>query len=190
MTRTVGIILAGGLSRRFGSPKAFAKLGEQYFYERAMDALSSCCAEVFVVTRPEQMQCFPSSVNVKTDLARYAGLGPLAGILSVMESVEADRYAVLPCDMPFVDSGAMSKLLEHHDKGVTAVVSDGRYHPLVSIWDRQLASVVKEALENDQLRVMKILSQSDAVWVNGSTLTDDEKRMFINMNTREAPERG
>ena len=80
-----------------------------------------------------------------------------------MESVEADRYAVLPCDMPYVDSGVMLKLMEHHEKGVTAVVSDGRYHPLVSIWDRQLKSAVKEALENDQLSVMKVLAQSDAV---------------------------
>ncbi|WP_186668109.1 molybdenum cofactor guanylyltransferase [Sporosarcina sp. BP05] len=190
MTRTVGIILAGGLSRRFGSPKAFTKLGAQYFYERAMDALVPCCAEVFVVTRLEHMQCFPGSVNVMTDSIRYAGLGPLAGILSVMEFVEADRYAVLPCDMPFVDSRAMSKLLERHDKGLTAVVSDGRYHPLVSIWDRKLMSAVKEALEKDQLRVMKILDQSDTVWVDGSTLTGDEKRMFMNVNTPGALERG
>ena len=55
-----------------------------------------------------------------------------------MESVEADRYVVLPCDMPFVDGGAMLKLLEHHEKGVTAVISDGRYHPLVSVWDRRV----------------------------------------------------
>jgi len=190
MTRTVGIILAGGLSRRFGSPKAFAKLGEQYFYQWVMEALAPCCSEVFVVTRPEHMQRFPSSVIVMTDIARYAGLGPLAGILSVMESVQADRYVVLPCDMPFVDSGAMLKLLEHHEKGVTAVISDGRYHPLVSIWDRKLMSAVKEALENEQLRVMKILTQSDVIWVDGSTLTDDEKRMFMNVNTPEALEGG
>ena len=76
-----------------------------------------------------------------------------------MESVEADRYAVLPCDMPFVDSGAMLRLVEHHDKGVTAVVSNGGYHPLVSIWDKQLKSTVEKALINDQLSVMKILAR-------------------------------
>jgi molybdopterin-guanine dinucleotide biosynthesis protein A len=190
MTKTVGIVLAGGLSRRFGSPKAFAKRGNQYFYEVAIDALAICCEEVIVVTRPELMEHFPSRVNAMTDLANYTGLGPLAGILSVMESVEADRYAVLPCDMPFVDSGTMSKLMKHHNKGVTAVVSNGRYHPLVSIWDKQLKNAVQEALENQQLSVMKLLAHSDTTWVNGSTLTDDEKRIFINVNTPEALERG
>ncbi len=190
MTKTVGIVLAGGLSRRFGSPKAFAELGNKYFYEMAMDALAICCDEVFVVTRGEHIKRFPSRVNAMTDLANYTGLGPLAGILSVMESVEADRYAVLPCDMPFVDSGTMSKLMKHHNKGVTAVVSDGRYHPLVSIWDKKLENAVQEALENNQLSVMKLLAHSDTAWINGSALTDNERRIFINVNTPEALEGG
>jgi molybdenum cofactor guanylyltransferase len=190
MTKAVGIVLAGGQSRRFGSPKAFAKLGNQYFYEIMMGALVASCDEVVVVTRQDLLERFPSQVNVMTDLDMYTGFGPLAGILSVMESVEADCYAVLPCDMPYVDSMAMSKLMARHNEGVTAVVSDGRYHPLVSIWDRQLKSAVKEALISDQLSVMKLLSHSDTVWVNGSTLTDDEKRMFMNLNTPEVLERG
>ncbi len=37
--KAVGIVLAGGLSRRFGSPKAFARIGTGYFYERAWIAL-------------------------------------------------------------------------------------------------------------------------------------------------------
>ncbi|KAA0955777.1 molybdenum cofactor guanylyltransferase [Sporosarcina sp. ANT_H38] len=185
MTKTVGIVLAGGVSRRFGFPKALAKLGDQHFYELAVGALSVCCDEVIIVTRPEYMEHFPSCLKTMTDLAIYAGLGPLAGILSVMESVEADRYAVLPCDMPHVNSQAMTKLLVHHEKGVTGVISDGRYHPLVSIWDGHLKSAVKEALINDQLSVMKLLSSQEAVWITGNNLTDDENRMFMNVNTPE-----
>ncbi|WP_203247524.1 molybdenum cofactor guanylyltransferase [Sporosarcina beigongshangi] len=188
--RTVGIVLAGGESRRFGSPKAFAKLGQRYFYEIAIDALKVCCDEVIIVTRPELVDNYPVEVGVITDVAEFAGLGPLAGILSAMESVEADRYIVLPCDMPYVDEAVIGKLLVQHEQAVTAVVVDGRQHPLVSIWDRSVKGNLREALDNGQLRVMPVLKSSGVRWIDGSLLTDDEKRVFTNMNTPEVLERG
>jgi len=176
MTRTVGIVLAGGLSRRFGSPKAFAKLGNRPFYELAKEALEAHCDEVIIVTRQELLECFPEGIKAITDIMDYTGLGPLAGILSAMESVEADRYIVLPCDMPYVDDQVVGKLLAQHGQGVTAVLSDGRHHPLVSIWDSGVRENLKEALENEQLRVMPVLASSGVRWIDGGLLTDDEKR--------------
>ncbi len=188
MTRTVGIVLAGGLSRRFGSPKAFAQLGNRYFYELAIEALESHCDEVVIVSRQELLGCFPATVYAVTDLVDYTGLGPLAGILSVMESVEADRYIVLPCDMPYVDETVVGKLLVHHEQGVTAVVADGRQHPLVSIWDCRVKGNLRAALDNGQLRVMPVLASSGVRWIDGGLLTDDETRVFTNVNTPEALE--
>ncbi|MFJ7934169.1 molybdenum cofactor guanylyltransferase [Sporosarcina sp. NPDC096371] len=189
MTRTVGVVLAGGLSRRFGSPKAFAKLGERYFYEIAKEALEAQCDEVIVVTRQELLAQFPANVNGMIDIMEYKGLGPLAGILSAMESVEADRYIVLPCDMPYVDDEVVEKLLAQHQQGVTAVITDGRHHPLVSVWDGYVKSHLREALDNGQLRVMEVLSRSGVIWIEGSLLVDDVKRVFTNVNTPEVLER-
>ena len=53
MIRTVGVILAGGLSRRFGSPKAFAKLGIGIFMNLLIEALKAQCERVIIVARPE-----------------------------------------------------------------------------------------------------------------------------------------
>ncbi|MEK5040108.1 molybdenum cofactor guanylyltransferase [Sporosarcina sp. FSL K6-3457] len=181
--RTVGVVLAGGLSRRFGSPKAFAQLGNRYFYEVALEALKAHCDEVIIVTRQELLKCFPEGVKAITDIIDYKGLGPLAGILSAMESVEADRYIVLPCDMPYVDEKVVGKLLAQHEQAVTAVVVDGRQHPLVSIWDRSMKGNLREVLANGQLRVMPVLASSGVRWINGGLLTDDERRVFTNVNT-------
>ncbi len=183
MRTTIGVVLAGGESRRFGSPKAFAKLDNRSFYELAKSALDAHCDEVVIVTRQELLKCFPEGIKVITDVMDYRGLGPLAGILSAMESVEADRYIVLPCDMPYVDKSVVGKLLAQHVQGVTAVETDGRHHPLVSIWDGNVKDNIQDALANGQLRVMPVLASSGVSWIDGGLLTDDEQRVFANVNT-------
>ena len=180
--KTVGVVLAGGLSKRFGSPKAFARLGTQYFYERALEALEPFCEEVVVVTREELLERFEPGVLTMTDLPEVVGLGPLAGIFSAMKAVDADSYAVLPCDMPYVDYRIMNGIRELHQGGVTAVVASEKYHPLVSIWSKELKKPIQNALEHEQLSVMKFLKNFDVTWINGSSLTGNEKRVFTNIN--------
>ena len=180
--KTVGVVLAGGLSRRFGSPKAFARLGTGYFYERALEALEPFCEEVVVVTREDLLERFAPGVPTMIDLPEVAGLGPLAGIFSAMEAIDAESYAVLPCDMPYVDYGIMNGIRELHQGSVTAVLASGKYHPLVSIWSKELKEPILDALEHEQLSVMKFLNNHDVTWINGSSLTENEKRVFTNIN--------
>ena len=118
--KTAGIVLAGGLSRRFGSPKAFARFDSGIFMNEQSKRLESFCEEVIVVTREELLERFPQSVNTITDLPEVAGLGPLAGIYSAMETVDADAYVVLPCDMPYVDYSIMNGVRQLHKGSVTA----------------------------------------------------------------------
>ena len=188
--KTVGVVLAGGLSRRFGSPKAFARIGTGYFYERALEALEPFCDEVIVVTREELLECFAPGVTTMTDMPEVAGLGPLAGIFSAMKAVDADSYAVLPCDMPYVDYSIMNGIRELHQTSITAVLASGKYHPLVSIWSKELKKPILDALENEQLGVMKFLKNLDVTWINGSLLTENEKHVFTNINMLSDLERG
>lgn len=181
--RTVGIVLAGGLSRRFGSPKAFVRIGNEYFYERAVEALRPHCEEVIIVTRPELRDAYLGGMEVILDLPEVAGFGPLAGILSAMEFVEADRYVVLPCDMPNVNENIIERLLARHDGDVTAVNATGKYHPLVSVWDQKLKNYLRQSLEKGQFSVMKLLEKIDVTWIDGHILTDHEQSVFRNMNT-------
>lgn len=189
MKRIVGVVLAGGLSSRYGSPKAFAKLGDQFFYEIAVDALKDSCDEVIIVTRPELVNCYSDNLAVITDVKAFDGLGPLAGIYSAMKAVQADHYVVLPCDMPYIKREVIRNLLARHRNGTTAVVSEGKHHPLVSIWDGEMKAPVKEALKNHQLRVIQTLTACAVTWIEGDTLTKDAARTFVNVNTPDRLER-
>lgn len=181
--RTVGIVLAGGVSSRYGSPKAFAKWNGFYFYELAMNALGAYCDEVVIVTRPELTRKFDRSLRVVTDLAEVAGEGPLAGILSGMDAVEADRYIVLPCDMPFMTSEVIARLVERHDSAVTAVVLEGKMHPLVSVWSGMAKVELRLALESGQRRVMTVQGKLGVKWIEGVTLSDNPQHVLMNVNT-------
>ena len=182
--KTAGIVLAGGLSSRFGSPKAFAEWQGRPFYEWSLAAMEPFCEQCIVVTRPELVEHFPEGLLVTTDIETYAGQGPIAGILSGMMGLHAERYIVLPCDMPFMTADVVGRLLEHHKSGVTAVVLDGKYHPLVSVWDRNVVQDLVEALENGKRRVMDVQEKHGVQWIDGELLTDDDAyQIFMNANT-------
>lgn len=188
--KTVGILLAGGQSRRFGSPKAFATHEGHAFYRYSLNALRPFCDEIVVVALPEFTGYFPDDVQVTTDLEEFAGKGPLAGILSAMDVMEADRYIVLPCDMPFIEASVMENLLAQHTGDVSAVIVAGKKHPLVSVWNDHVKPTIKQALQDGNRRVMFVQEQHSVRWIEGSLLTDTPEIAFKNVNTPCEVERG
>lgn len=188
--KTVGVLLAGGQSRRFGSPKAFATYEGRPFYRYSLDALRPFCDELVVVARPEFAEFFPNDVHVTTDLDSFTGMGPLAGIVSAMEMIEADRYVVLPCDMPFIEANVIEKLLQLHEGDVTAATVEGKHHPLVSVWNANVKPTIRQALLEGQRRVMHVLAKHEGHWIEGSLLTSTPETNFKNVNTPCELERG
>lgn len=187
--RTAGIVLAGGLSSRFGTPKAFAEWEGVPYFKYSLQAMAPFCEACLIVTRPELVPQFPEEIKTVTDLAEIAGQGPVAGILTGMESMKADRYVVLPCDMPFMEPGVIGELLKRHQSGVTAVVLDGKNHPLVSVWDASAKAEVRQALESGQRRVMEVQEKIGVQWVDGCSLTCNPAKVFENVNTPGVLER-
>lgn len=183
MTELVGILLAGGMSRRFGSPKAFAEIGEELFYERAYTALDQVCDHVVIISRPELVVHFPREYDVVTDLNCFAGQGPLAGILSGMTARPAKKYLVLPCDMPFIGKTETAKLLALADplSDITAVHNTTEKIPLFSIWDFRVRDQLQKDLTAGQLRVMNLMEKVTTEWIDSSRIHKDPL-VFRNIN--------
>lgn len=182
--KRVGILLAGGLSRRYGSPKAFAEMSGKKFYEIVYDTLNSVCDDVIVVTRKEFINWFPKRYHVIVDIDKFLGCGPLAGIYSAMEEIDADHYVVLPCDMPLITSKILKRLIHYHSKEVTVVESQGFLQPLVSVWSGNVKKKIRASLEKGQFKMTDVLEKTDMNQVEGSLLASSSK-FFINVNTPE-----
>lgn len=183
MNETIGILLAGGLSRRFGSPKAFAKIGDEAFYEKVYQALDAACDHVVIVSREEFLPLFPAGFDVITDLPEVAGKGPLAGICSAMEMRPAPRYMVLACDMPFIgpQETLALKSLSNPSVDVTAVQTAMEKIPLFSVWNGNWAQELKETIANGQWSVFGFLHQLDLCWVESEQIHRD-LTVFRNIN--------
>ncbi|QBP41071.1 molybdenum cofactor guanylyltransferase [Paenisporosarcina antarctica] len=184
---TVGILLAGGMSRRFGSPKAFACINDKFFYEHVRRALDAVCNHVVIVTREELVPRFPKELDVIIDLPSISGLGPLAGIYTAMTERPAVQYLVLPCDMPFIGQKETSELIQLAEgtNDVTAVrTTSVEYIPLFSIWNHHVKKDLKREVLNKQLSVMKFLDKVETKWVD-SELINFDKTIFRNINTTD-----
>lgn len=184
---TVGILLVGGRSVRFGSPKAFAVHHDgSYFYERGYAALAAVCEHITIVTREELLHRFPSNLHVVTDIASYQGDGPLAGIYTAMVMHRAERYVVLPCDMPYVNAQVLRTFVTHaamrEDALVCAIQCGEEKYPLVSCWSKEMLEPLDQALKRGQRGVMKLLGQVGAAWLEAAKLTDHPEYVFRNIN--------
>jgi len=183
----VGVLLAGGMSSRYGSPKAFARLNGEHFYEIAYKALESVCQHVIIVTRQELIAWFQSDLHIIVDHPLYVGDGPLAGIYSAMEHVEADTYVVLPCDMPLITVHVLDHLVNCHENNVSVAAYNGKIQPLVSVWNYNMKNNIYIALENRQFKMKEFLSKVRAKQVAKQVAMDDliQKEVFMNINTPE-----
>lgn len=185
MMKTVGILLAGGLSRRFGSPKAFAELAGSTFYERVYEALDAACDQVVIVSREELLERFSQHLDVIVDLPEVRGQGPLAGIYSAMMLRPAERYIVLPCDMPFigVDETLALIKLAGEAKGIAAVMTPNEKIPLFSIWNGDYSAELKDAIDAGSLGVFGFLDNIQMEWIDAHSI-NKELEVFRNVNSR------
>jgi molybdenum cofactor guanylyltransferase len=180
-----GIILAGGKSSRFGSPKAFAKKDGIPLYQCSIDNLKPLTKTMTLVTSIELVNEFnilDPDINVITDQIDFAGQGPLAGIYSGMEQVDSEWYLISPIDVPFLEERIFHMLLQKIEVGKEVVVPrvNGRVEPLIAVYHRSLKKKIIEQLKRGELAPKQLFKRSQVVYVE----IDDEKP-FRNINYRE-----
>jgi molybdopterin-guanine dinucleotide biosynthesis protein A len=98
-----GILLVGGASTRFGSPKARARLGGETLAERAWRLLDETCGERIAVGELDRLP-FPSLAD--------EGTGPVAAIAAGLRAASHDVAVVVPVDMPLLTPGSLRLLAE------------------------------------------------------------------------------
>jgi molybdenum cofactor guanylyltransferase len=103
----VAAVLAGGRSRRMGSPKALVELGGRPLLAWALAAAQDAGLEAVVVAKPGS-QLPPLDVPLWPEPEQPAH--PLTGVVAALERAAPRAVVVLACDMPFVPAELIARL--------------------------------------------------------------------------------
>jgi molybdopterin-guanine dinucleotide biosynthesis protein A len=178
-----GIILAGGENKRMGVDKAFLTVAGMPMIDHVLRALRSVVHRIIIVTNsPERYRDF--DVTVVTD--RLDLRGPLTGIYSGICSSESEYNVVVACDMPFLNAGLLSYLMELAP-GFDAVVPaiGGLTEPLHAVYSKKLLPAIEERIRENKRRIQGIFAGANIRYVTEKEISrfDPERRSFINLNT-------
>lgn len=139
-------ILAGGASRRFGSPKGLAKLNGATLLDLVHSRLSKQTRGPILINAAEDGPYSSSGLSVITD--RIEGeVGPLASLHAAIDWGARSGYeyvATCPIDTPFIPHDIAKRLFEAGAPAICA--SAGRRHPVIGIWPCALASSLSAAI--------------------------------------------
>lgn len=179
-----GLVLAGGQSRRMGADKALLMRDGQSQLSRAVTLLSRHLSKVYVSARQDQADEFERS-KFEQIIDRYDDMGPVAGILSAMDSDSRASWLVLACDLPNVDDDTISALVAAPARGAypfTAYRSshDGLPEPLCAIYSPASRAIIEAFVADGMVCPRKMLIRSDTL------LLDQSNPISLdNMNTPE-----
>jgi molybdenum cofactor guanylyltransferase len=166
-----GAVLAGGESRRMGSPKEGVRLWDgRPMIEHVMSALSAVCSRLVVVGECRGYR-LPSGVEPLADL--HPGAGPLAGIEAVLASGLDEAYLVAACDQPFLTPELLRGLLAADPaRPCFFLGEDGATHPLPAYLPSSWLPAVSRAVRGERLSVRKLIAESDVCWAPADARTE------------------
>lgn len=179
-TNTPVVILSGGLSRRFGSNKALARLDGERLIDQLIDRLANQTSGPIVVNAPdEDAYGLPAIEFIEDEVGDK--LGPLAGIHAAISWAEQHGYesvCTTPVDTPFVPTNYVSSMTSL--RGPVIASFAGKYHPIHGAWPVTLKDSLEAGITAGMRAVMSWVDTIDATVLDFSNSCDADP--FININ--------
>ena len=145
----VGIVLTGGASSRMGTDKAFVEVGERPLVLRVADALREAGASRVVAVGGDVQRLAALGLDVIPDHA--AGQGPLGGIVTALEEVDADVVLVAACDLVAITATAVREVLDALTPDADAVIPrSDRLEPLMAAYRRRCVAHLRAELDDGE----------------------------------------
>lgn len=180
------VILAGGKGRRLGRDKTAILLNGESIISRLISFLNRLRFQEIVVVYGTDVK--PSEQPAREVKDLLPGRGSLGGIYTGLTNSSGEFTFVMACDMPFPSSPLILYLLDRAVSGEYDCVipsPSGRLEPLFAVYRKTCIPVIREQINNGDLKISGILPSLHTLVITDTDLDrfDPEHLSFFNINT-------
>jgi molybdopterin-guanine dinucleotide biosynthesis protein A len=186
---TIGVVLAGGLSRRMGGgDKPLLAIGGRAILDRVIERLAPQCDRLVLNANGDPARFSHLGLPVAADgLEDFQG--PLAGVLAGLDWTavhrpDADWVVSVAGDSPFLPRDLVERLhqaRDARDSDLAVAESGGRSHPVFGLWRVSLRGELRHALVAEGVRKVSLWAARHRLAV--ASWPDEPVDPFFNANT-------
>jgi molybdopterin-guanine dinucleotide biosynthesis protein A len=163
------VLLLGGASRRFGAPKALARLDGETLAERAWRVLGEVCDERLAVGKEGDELSLPFPMVDDATPVR----APMAGVIAGLRAASNEVCVFLPVDCPRVSGQTLLRLAA--EVADAAVPQTG---PLPGAYRRGALRALGQSLAREEYSLRDALRSLDV------TVVELDPAELVNVNTQ------
>jgi molybdopterin-guanine dinucleotide biosynthesis protein A len=157
-----GLLLTGGASRRYGSPKAELALHGERLADRGARVLRAVCDDVIEVG--------PGYSSLPAVREAPAGSGPLAALAAGIDAIRTHSapasILVLAVDLPFVDVALLEYLRDYESPNAVVPRVGGIAQPLSARYGNDVAEVARALLADGARSMRALLDVLPVTWLD------------------------
>ncbi|MEL6133336.1 MAG: molybdenum cofactor guanylyltransferase [Bacteroidota bacterium] len=176
----IGLVLAGGKSKRMGVNKASICYHDQPQGVHVWEMLSNEGVETYLSLG--QNSTWAEAWDLPFILDLFLDYGPLGALFSAQAKFPDQSVLMIACDMPLIGPKDIQTLIRNRkmesDVSLYTNVVRQQPEPLLSIWEASSQQSIAWAIGQKQLSVMKILDQLQL-----HSIAHPDPERFLNINT-------
>jgi molybdopterin-guanine dinucleotide biosynthesis protein A len=184
-TPCTGVILAGGLSRRFcGQNKALMNVGGRRVIDRLLAVYRPIFDEIIIVSNTPRAY-LDLDAAIVTDIFPYRS--SLTGIHAGLFHATRPYAFFAACDAPFLQPGMVHLILNALAPGLDGVVPQtaAGFEPLCAVYSQRCCQTIAQRLKKQQFQIKGVFKKLRMRTLSEKSLRqqDPELRSFFNINT-------
>jgi molybdopterin-guanine dinucleotide biosynthesis protein A len=185
----LGVVLAGGQSKRFGEDKSQVNLEGKILINYILSEILDVFDEILIVANSDIEFMQSKKISKIEDFQK--DLGPLGGVLSAMKWIKQNNknyqwISTFPSDTPFFKKELLEDFYEKinfNESKLFFIKSNNTRHNIFGLWSLDLLSQLEEDLIKKGERKVELWANS--IGVKNIDMQFKNNDPFFNINTKE-----